>query len=243
MKYILDTKLGQVPTKAEAHDILDSIFSTNHTVKRVIWKGGQGSGNFDHAGRPGLVGGSAESANYKLVQVNLLTGNPIADPDPHDVAILDKSVKLVNKTIKSLDLSNNMFTIMPLIVGESCGSANVRILRGPLKGQRTTCISPQKVDAAIKKNGDALKSWNGLQTELNHDNYLEHIVIHEIGHIYWDKNGLESKWPFGTSFKDAPGYGSYYHLPNETFADTFANFVTGADLDPKVEDWFMENVI
>ena len=43
---------------------------------RVVWKGGPGSGNFGHEGRPGEVGGSAESSNTKTSMDELYTNPP-----------------------------------------------------------------------------------------------------------------------------------------------------------------------
>jgi len=56
--------------------------------KAAAVKGGEGSGNFDHAGRPGLVGGSAPSGGGGSIEKKLVTS-------PYDPAV-DKAISSVS---------------------------------------------------------------------------------------------------------------------------------------------------
>jgi hypothetical protein len=215
-------------------------------VAVVVLKGGPGSGFHGHKGRPGEVGGSlpegsSASGNYLLSQYDIITGNPTKPAVDTDLSILDDSIALVNKVVPSLDTSKIQFTMAPVIMGDVVG-AYTKYYNGPLEGQQVLAIAPSRVTKAVNVNGSTLKTWNDIQEDVTYESYMRHTIIHELGHKYWESNNLESSWKFGHNFKGVSGYGAYCKDVKESFADAFAGFVLGYNMDPKVEEWFMENV-
>lgn len=214
-------------------------------AKIVVLKGGKGSGHKGHRGIPGVQGGSLPDdeapQNYAVSSYDIITGNPADQISEKDLHILDDSITHVNKIVPSMNTSKLHFAIVPVIMGDVVGACT-KYRNGPLKGQQIIAICPSKITKALEIHGNALKSWNDIQEDLTYESYMRHTIIHELGHRYWEDNNIESSWTFGYNFNGVSGYGSYYKDVKESFADAFAGFVLGYDMDSEVEKWFMENV-
>ena len=201
---------------------------------RVTYKGGEGSGNFRHAGRPGEVGGSSAKWSFSAT-------NPFRGAKAYPISDEDRST--ISKAM------NSVFKVVP-----SLGNVQVAVGMGPTLATWTThkktgdvfiIIDTHILDSTIKReSSERLKEWF-VTDKADHASILEHVAAHECGHL-WGKDHKDIMANWDKLMTDHPNlmteYGWTVSQPGESFADHFARFATGLSQPPALEDWFLENV-
>jgi hypothetical protein len=230
----------------------------------IRFKGGEGSGNFGHAGRPGKVGGSA------AVQISFV--DPVSKK-PTGKTLSDADHTLINDAVADIHATIAMDDPEAIVIGSSgavaAGSSDPFGRSTRIDGKNYIYIAPWRLDDPPSKSPGSTYNraeWFGFSGANDRDALLKHVVSHEYGHLWWKQNSVKSadlvKLPGGsrgrvetnpvlTSWRDnvwrehrgsMSGYANYNGSYEEAFCDMFANFVMGEPMPSAIEDWFVDNV-
>lgn len=235
--------------------LLDFIVSKERLTGHIITKGGAGSGNHGHSGRPGKVGGSASAritftdpVNGKTKQYDLSDGERQAIQN-------------------GVDNINSIISMDPDIVMTDDGPrGHVFGHHSRIKGKNYIFVNlPAIRDYDDKKHTYTAQEWFGVSDD-SQESIIEHVVVHEAGHYIWQRLSKKStelvKLPGGSKgrvetdttlldWRDNiwPKYRrtmtmyaqtSGYH--EEGFCDEFAKYITGENMNDNVEQWFSDNI-
>lgn len=226
-------------------------------------KGGPTSGNYGHAGRPGLVGGSASSSVITITSIDPLNGRDSGQRlSPNEEHIINTTVSEVLK-ISGMQASALPTIVLANNIGGHGRSSNLR-------GKTYIFIDVNSIhksftDGTISKMSDNdYKDWY-YGIDKNQSSYLAHVVAHELGHAYMkgksqmsadlrpipggskgrvELSSFVNGWNtfFGANKSLMSGYSRYYVKADEGFADAFANYTTGLALPALVRTWLQNNI-
>jgi hypothetical protein len=200
-------------------------------------KGGEGSGNFGHAGRPGEVGGSAagESENAASIKFESRNDERFSSYDEH---------RIKSALSKAMDsVGSNAPQIKRVILDPDL------IARGQLgtKSKDAIYLNPKLTDEGFRE--ELQKQWDGM---IIGNNSLESVVTHEYGHVLanaalnsnpeqfnrtvWDfvNETITHKEPWASESQTGPRYQvdtmngkSFYcqEHPGEWIAEAFSDVV------------------
>lgn len=232
-------------------------------------KSGQGRGNWGHAGRPGQVGGSASSGSIAVVARYLTTlddgfapgykGGTVPDISPTDRVLVDDALIEASKVVPSVvDIQLGVAFNSRHHTDHDWGSTSLH----RRTGERVLFVSGKNVQRAIDGGKYDIAKWTGMTEPVTYESLVKYVVSHELGHAWWNSRvtratTTDNRGETKVNIKRSPELESWERFYNdkkpkisqyshgsvrEGFADAFANFVTGQQLDSTVEDWFMENV-
>lgn len=238
----------------------------------IVNKGGKGSGNFGHEGRPGLVGGSTTTGLDKSYTGPILGLKNIHPQYPVDVEYVSKTIQEVRSVVPSLPPVNFYIGTSPYTTKKSTtfGNATKTADGEPLIVIDVAAIDTKAEQAETYDDYD--KEWTKewfMVGELDRHTLRKHVIAHELGHKWWHSKSQKSadlvKLPSGakgrveqnpilvewiakwnTASHTMPHIFSRYSRDRESyqeaFADAFAMFVTGEPMKGGLEEWFVENV-
>lgn len=185
------------------------------------------------------------SAHSNSVGWTLRTKDPFGSkehiPDESDVELVNKLIKPMKKAVKSIGEPQI------LLGGVSPQPGHHTKARD---GNQVVMLNPKAIREAVDDKSvsdETFKSWYG-GAERSYEGLFQHVLAHELGHRYRvmrpDKLAFDKRWAelYQANKASMSGYSTYYNNPIDGFTDSFAQFVTGQDMAPPIEKFFIENV-
>lgn len=215
----------------------------------IILKGSSSSGWYapprgTHTGELHNQVGSGRSDPNRIGGDNwhLRTKDPFGSreyiPSTSDLELVRSTMSDIHKIVNVGDVA--------ILIGTA--SPNLGHRTKARDGERVHIVNPIALRKAMSRTDISDKQWvswfGGSRRE--YSEMFRHTLAHEVGHGWWYSApaSLRDNWTqfYKSNVSKMSGYARYYVDPHEGFADSFARFATGEDMDWTVEEFFMENV-
>jgi hypothetical protein len=195
-------------TRFTGHPIIIGHEEVTEEDLRVIQKahtqGGEGSGNFDHAGRPGEVGGSAprDYAPNELI----MEGSTMVEKDATDEKVISRWRNLPNNQVVKSD--EDLKTTK-----EYCGTATSFLLNSYLRDEKFSDYAKEQEKTDIlnldKQMGKALDNapivpkgtilYRGVSERSARETFADAHIGDEVIDRGYQSTSVNATWAFGFS--------------------------------------------
>jgi len=222
---------------------------------RLKRKGGPGSGNWNHKGRPGMVGGSASSkGSLSTIKLSTATRSPVysnklppmgfeGDPiTPQIQGILEAcTLRVLESTHVNLSRISYAVDDRMMPGGILAYHQPIRDAGKPVSIGVVTCTN--KITGFGNKNIVAeLARDSGIDN--NFTAALKHSIMHELGHEAYIQLPGRLKQSWRSQYVASREFNSKYGKTDEIegFCEMFAKYLNGYDVHPSISEWMDKNV-
>jgi len=231
--------------------------SYSNSETGAIWEEAAGPGSGWWGPPTGTHGPGSQGGSGVEYRADSYRGITMREPTDAERKIIEDTISGVRKTVPSLDGDTIEVAIAEgTIRPNGTGPFGISTKEGMI-------ISPTQIDMRLA-DGTLTTDWLGMPqgTTLTRTNVLEHVVAHEMGHRWWNR---QSKTTYGTNIRGErtrtitpsktqqswepihastriSGYSNYYKDSHEAFADAFAGFTTGLIIPDMAETFMWEKV-
>jgi len=229
------------------------------TVKiKVRRKGGPGSGNWNHKGRPGMVGGSTPSKNsLTAIKLNAATRQPSYNNylPPNGISAgdyIDQEHKdIIGGCISNvLDNTHVNLSRLGLAIDSKMVPGSVIGYHQPVfhwKERTLTHIGVvvcnNKITGIHNPNiRENIAKTTGIDS--SYESIFKHALMHEFGHEAYIQLPGSTKKSWASQYQATRSSNTVYGQQNavEGFCEMFAKYLNGYDVHPSISEWMDKNV-
>lgn len=219
-------------------------------------KGGPGSGNWGHVGRPGKRGGSAPQKGL-AVKVSSSTRSPSYHPflPPMGTSagayITTELKSMIDSCVgKVLQNTTTNLSRIGIAVDDMIMPGNVLGYHQPIFNWREgkldkICVvmCTNKITNLGNQNIiDKFSKDTGIKSDFS--SAFEHVLMHEFGHEAYIQLPGSKKASWKSAYNSTKSYNTPYGRTNaqEGFSEMFALWINGYNVNAEIANWMVENV-